>query len=56
MNATPETDYEDEVGGLIDQVVDMLDPDKETEDLDEITAEIGAIPESNNGNQYSAAV
>ena len=56
VNATPETDYEDEVGGLIDQVVDMLDPDKETEDLNEATAEISPSPESNNSNQYSAAV
>lgn len=56
VNATPGTDYEDEVGGVIEPVVDMLDPDNETEDLNEITAEIRASPESTKSNQYSAAV
>ena len=56
VNATPGTSYEDEVGGLIEPVVDMLDPNEEAEDIDEITGEMEISPESNGSAQYATAI
>ena len=54
VNATPGTDYEDEVGGLIEPLVDMLDTDKKEPAYDELTIEAGVTPNSPNYTQKSA--
>ena len=56
VNATPGTDYDDEVGGLIEPVVDILDPNKEGEAINEITAEMEISTKLNSSTHYSTAI
>ena len=50
------TKYEDEVGGLIEPVEDMFDRDKESEDINKISAEMEISIKLNSSSHYSTAI
>lgn len=55
VNATPGTNYEDEVGGLIEPLVDMLDTDKKEALTSEFTGEDVITPNSSTYKPDSTA-